>query len=157
MPKKVKELSALEVGRLKGDGLHLIGGVPGLGLQIADGARSWILRFALNGRRPELGLGGLTARMGSSDAARRQASDGSTRDRSERHRHAAVFDEASRTDRPTDPGRGGLQHVRCSRLREDGSSASSLLRHPYGRRLCADGKRGLIPGLYRYRARPCSV
>jgi hypothetical protein len=24
MPKKVKELSALEVGRLKGDGLHLI-------------------------------------------------------------------------------------------------------------------------------------
>jgi hypothetical protein len=58
MPKKVKELSALEVGRLKGDGFHLIGGVPGLGLQIAGGAKSWILRFALNGRRPELGLGG---------------------------------------------------------------------------------------------------
>ena len=37
----------------------MVGGVDGLGLKVAEtGARSWILRFALNGRRFDMGLGG---------------------------------------------------------------------------------------------------
>ena len=59
MPKKVKELSALEVGRLTAAGLHFVGGVAGLGLQVQQsGARSWVLRFSIAGKRREMGLGG---------------------------------------------------------------------------------------------------
>lgn len=57
MPKKARELSALEVGRLRREGAHPVGGVPGLCLQIVGAGRSWILRFSFEGRRPELGLG----------------------------------------------------------------------------------------------------
>lgn len=57
MPRQAKELSALVVSRMRGDGLHLVGGVPGLGLHIAGQARSWVLRFSLAGVRPEMGLG----------------------------------------------------------------------------------------------------
>jgi integrase len=58
MPKQSRELSALEVGRLRRDGFNPVGAVPGLGLQITGVARSWILRFSFDGRRPEMGLGG---------------------------------------------------------------------------------------------------
>ncbi len=59
VPKKVKEMSALEVGRLKESGLHAVGGVAGLCLQVLDsGARSWILRLTVGGKRREMGLGG---------------------------------------------------------------------------------------------------
>lgn len=59
MPRKAKELSALEVARLKRPTLNMVGGVDGLGLKVAEtGARSWILRFALDGRRFDMGLGG---------------------------------------------------------------------------------------------------
>ena len=45
MPKIARELSPLEVGRLKAPGLVFVGGVPGLSMQITPtGARSWILR-----------------------------------------------------------------------------------------------------------------
>ena len=45
MPKVAKALSALEVKRLAGAGLHFVGTVAGLGLNISDtGSRSWILR-----------------------------------------------------------------------------------------------------------------
>jgi integrase len=52
-----KNMSAVEVARLKQDGFTLVGGVPGLGLNVAGKARSWLLRFSLAGRRPEMGLG----------------------------------------------------------------------------------------------------
>lgn len=59
MPRKAKELSALDVGRLKAPGLHPVGGVAGLALQVAGGgARTWILRIAIAGKRRDMGLGG---------------------------------------------------------------------------------------------------
>ena len=71
MPKKARELSAIEVKRLaKKKGRHAVGGVSGLLLNVtASGAASWILRFATgetrisaNGKpfsvNRDLGLGG---------------------------------------------------------------------------------------------------
>lgn len=59
MPVRAKEFSALEVKRAMRPGLHAVGGVPGLCLQIApSGAKSWILRVLVNGRRREIGVGG---------------------------------------------------------------------------------------------------
>ena len=59
MPKKVKEKTSIQVKRLKKPGLHAIGGVSGLLLQVtATGAKSWILRTMVGNRRPDIGLGG---------------------------------------------------------------------------------------------------
>jgi len=59
MPKKAKELSAIEVQRLTAPGLHAVGGVAGLMLQVtATGARSWVLRAMIAGKRRDMGLGG---------------------------------------------------------------------------------------------------
>lgn len=67
MPRIAKELSALEVKRLVKPGLHAVGGVSGLHLQItATGARSWILRYTAKKvstdgasmARRDVGLGG---------------------------------------------------------------------------------------------------
>ncbi len=58
MPKVAKELSALAVGKLKEPGLHVVGGVPGLGLQVSPtGTRSWVMRVTIMGKRREMGLG----------------------------------------------------------------------------------------------------
>jgi integrase len=59
MARKAKELSALEVNRLMTPGLHFVGSVAGLALQVTHtGARSWILRVMVGGKRREMGLGG---------------------------------------------------------------------------------------------------
>lgn len=58
MPKRAKELSALEVRRLTEPGLHAVGGVRGLYLQVRnEDARSWIVRVIVGGRRRSIGLG----------------------------------------------------------------------------------------------------
>ena len=82
VPKKAKELSALEVRRLNSRGLHAVGGVTGLYLNIQEsGAKSWILRIMIGGKRREIGLGGFPdvslsdARMDARDQ-RRQVSAG---------------------------------------------------------------------------------
>ncbi|VWD17391.1 tyrosine-type recombinase/integrase [Burkholderia contaminans] len=62
MPKTAKELGALAVSRLSGPGTHAVGRVPGLALQISpSGAKSWILRTTVGGRRREIGLGPYSA------------------------------------------------------------------------------------------------
>lgn len=59
MPKKVEELSALVVSRLTAPGFHAVGGVAGLHLSISGtGARSWVLRIMVGGKRRDMGLGG---------------------------------------------------------------------------------------------------
>lgn len=62
MPKRAKELTAIEVKRLSKAGFHAAGGVSGLGLRIneADG-KSWILRTMVGSRRRDIGLGGYPA------------------------------------------------------------------------------------------------
>jgi integrase len=73
MARKAKELGALEVGRLNSPGLHAVGGVAGLYLQVTDrGARSWILRAMVGGKRRDMGLGGYpdVTMAGAKEAAR---------------------------------------------------------------------------------------
>lgn len=58
MPKRISEMSALGVSRLKTPGLHFVGGVAGLALQVSPtGGRTWVLRFHVDGKRREMGLG----------------------------------------------------------------------------------------------------
>jgi integrase len=58
MPKRAKELSPLEVGRLNSEGVHSVGGVVGLYLQVtSDMAKSWLYRFSVGGKRRKMGLG----------------------------------------------------------------------------------------------------
>ena len=59
VPKKAKELSALAVSRMTAPGRWAVGGVDGLALLVAEsGARSWVLRVMVGGKRREMGLGG---------------------------------------------------------------------------------------------------
>ncbi|HEX6993725.1 MAG TPA: integrase arm-type DNA-binding domain-containing protein, partial [Gammaproteobacteria bacterium] len=56
--KRVKELSAFQVRRIKRPGLHAVGGVTGLYLQVKPpNRRSWILRATIGDRRRDIGLG----------------------------------------------------------------------------------------------------
>jgi hypothetical protein len=55
MARGLGKLTALGVGRLRKKRLHADGG--GLYVQIsADGAKSWVFRFMLNGRARTMGL-----------------------------------------------------------------------------------------------------
>jgi integrase len=64
MPRRAKELTALDVKRLahpggRGNAIVAVGGVAGLLLQLTPGGgRSWLLRTLMAGRRREIGLGG---------------------------------------------------------------------------------------------------
>ncbi len=75
MPKVAKELGPLAVGRQKVPGWHAVGGVAGLGLQVAPtGARSWVLRVVISGKRREFGLGGYpTVQLAAAREKARQA------------------------------------------------------------------------------------
>jgi len=59
MPRKAEELGALRVAQITEPGLHAVGGVAGLCLQVElTGGRSWVLRVMVAGKRREMGLGG---------------------------------------------------------------------------------------------------
>lgn len=59
MPKKARELTALEVKRLTNPGLHFVGEIPGLALQVLPtGGRTWVLRMMVGAKRRDMGLGG---------------------------------------------------------------------------------------------------
>lgn len=64
MGRKASEITPLAVSRLKEPGLHFVGGVSGLALQIlpptsgGPGGRTWILRATIGGKRRDMGLGG---------------------------------------------------------------------------------------------------
>ncbi|RYH63562.1 MAG: site-specific integrase [Alcaligenaceae bacterium] len=82
MPKKAAEMGPLQVSRLKTPGAHAVGGVAGLQLKINDaGARSWVLRTMIAGKRRDMGLGGfpdvtLAQAREKARAAREQVSSG---------------------------------------------------------------------------------
>lgn len=59
MPRKAEELGALQVTAITEPGLHAVGGVAGLCLQVEPtGGRSWVLRVMIAGKRRAIGLGG---------------------------------------------------------------------------------------------------
>jgi len=59
LPTRAKELSALAVKHLTKPGLHFVGGIRGLALQVLPtGGRSWVLRAMVGGKRRDMGLGG---------------------------------------------------------------------------------------------------
>lgn len=58
MPKRALELGPLAVQRLTSPGFHSVGGVSGLGLYVTrTGGRSWVLRYNVDKKRREMGLG----------------------------------------------------------------------------------------------------
>lgn len=58
VPRLARELGDLAVRRLDAPGMYFVGGVNGLALHITPtGARSWLLRVMIAGRRREMGLG----------------------------------------------------------------------------------------------------
>lgn len=74
MARKAKELGPLAVSRLTEPGMHAVGGVAGLYLQILpSGGRSWVLRATVGARRRDMGLGGYpdVTLAGAREAARK--------------------------------------------------------------------------------------
>lgn len=62
MPAIAKPLGAAQVARKVKPGLHAVGGVPGLQLQVTPtGARSWVLRIVVGTKRRDIGLGSFGA------------------------------------------------------------------------------------------------
>ena len=58
MPRIADELGPLDIKRKTAPGLHPVGGVPGLMLQVSPtGTKSWLLRVTVGGKRREIGLG----------------------------------------------------------------------------------------------------
>lgn len=92
MPRIAAKLSPLDVGRLTTPGLHFVGGVAGLALQVlpprtdADGretqARTWVLRVKIGDKRRDIGLGGYSDVGVGVGEARRKAME--ARDKIER-------------------------------------------------------------------------
>jgi integrase len=54
-----KQLSAIAVANINRRGINFVGGVRGLGINVAQsGSKSWILRYQIGGKRRDMGLGG---------------------------------------------------------------------------------------------------
>lgn len=59
MPKRILEMTALEVSRLRVEGSHAVGGVSGLYLRIEGWSRTWVLRYVHMRQRRRMGLGAI--------------------------------------------------------------------------------------------------
>lgn len=131
MPRRTKELSATEVRRLTVPGLHAVGGVSGLHLEckpsriVANGdteieipgARSWILRVTVAGRRRDFGLGGFPS---------------------------TTLEQARQTAREyREHIRNGVDPLAARRAAQDALRAAEAKRLPFKRaaELCYQGKR----------------
>jgi len=58
MPKRSAEKTPAQIRQLSRPGLHAVGGVAGLCIQVKEsGAKSWLLRTTVGGRRRSIGLG----------------------------------------------------------------------------------------------------
>ena len=67
-------MAPIAVSRLNDPGLHFVGGVAGLALQVLPtGGRTWILRATIGGKRRDMGLGGFpdVTLAGAREAARK--------------------------------------------------------------------------------------
>ena len=74
MPKRILEKTALEVSRLRDDGVYSVGGAPGLHLQIIGGSRVWVFRYRFMHQRRRMGLGSFpTVSLAAAREAARQA------------------------------------------------------------------------------------
>ena len=72
MGRIAREIGPLAVGKLAAPGLHFVGGVSGLALQItASGARSWVLRVTVGGKRRDMGLGAASSANGLAEARKK--------------------------------------------------------------------------------------
>lgn len=102
MARKAKELGPLAVSRLAEPGMHAVGGVAGLYLQVLEsGGRSWVLRATVGGRRRDMGLGGFpdVTLAGARDAARKareRIADGFDPIEERKARHSALRAETAR-------------------------------------------------------------
>ena len=73
MARKANEIGALAASRIATPGLHFVGGVAGLALQVLPtGGRSWVLRMTIGTKRRDMGLGGFpdVTLAGAREAAR---------------------------------------------------------------------------------------
>jgi integrase len=102
MPKRAKELGAIDVKQLSTPGLHAVGGVAGLALEVKPtGARSWILRAKVGSRRRHIGLGAypdvtLAGAREAARAARKLIREGIDPVAERKRAHAALLSEQAR-------------------------------------------------------------
>ncbi len=61
MPKRILEMTAMEVSRLRVEGSHAVGGATGLYLRLEGGSRMWVLRYVFQGTRRRMSLGSYPA------------------------------------------------------------------------------------------------
>jgi integrase len=73
MGQKKIELGAMAISNLTTKGIYFVGGVAGLAINVSkSGARNWILRYQIGGKRRDMGLGGFpdVTLAGAREAAR---------------------------------------------------------------------------------------
>ena len=72
-----KEMGALAVAGISDRGIHFVGGVKGLALNVTKyGSRSWVMRYQTHGRRRDMGLGAYpSVTLAQAREAARQARD----------------------------------------------------------------------------------
>ena len=124
MPRKSIEMAALCVARLTEPGLHFVGVVAGLALQVQpSGARSWVLRFTVAGKRREMGLGGFPT-VTLADARRRAREEREKADKGVdpiADRKAAASLGFHEVRERTVPDRHGRPVFELFRFKKDGS------------------------------------